>query len=93
MELRRASLRIDSFSKLRTSSSLCSEFMSKLAKTALFVIPSSARNLREAIQCSMHGIAAIRLNRDTPAFSRFKQIFALINIFATLRVDSSRRSE
>jgi len=37
----------------------------------------------------MRAIAAIRLNRDTPAFSRFKQMFALINIFATLRVDFS----
>jgi hypothetical protein len=37
----------------------------------------------------MRAIAAIRLNRDTPAFSRFKQVFALITIFATFRVDSS----
>src|SRR5215469_11866252 len=43
------------------------------------------RNLREAIQYSMRAIAAISLNRDTAAFSRFKQIFALINISATLR--------
>jgi hypothetical protein len=67
--------------------------VSELAKTALFVIPSAARNLREAIQCSMHAIAAIRFNRDAPAFWRFKQIFALINIYATLRIDSSLRSE
>ena len=33
----------------------------------------------------MRAIAAIRLNRDTPAFSRFKQVIALITISATLR--------
>jgi len=37
----------------------------------------------------MRVIAAIRLNRDVPAFSRFKQMFALINVFAALRVYSS----
>jgi hypothetical protein len=37
----------------------------------------------------MRAIAAIRLNRDTPAFSRFKQVFALVTIFATLCADSS----
>jgi hypothetical protein len=37
----------------------------------------------------MRAIAAFRLNSDTPAFSRFKQVFALIAIFAALRGDSS----
>jgi hypothetical protein len=74
-----ASLRVDSFGKLRTGSSLRSEFVSELAKTALFVIPSAAEESTRSV-AKMLMRANICLNRENGGVSLFKRIAAMARI-------------
>jgi len=84
-----ASLRVGSFGKLRTGSSLRSESVSELAKTALFVIPSAAEESEFTLSAlcargrsvaEMLMRANICLNRENAAVSLFKEIAAMARI-------------